>query len=55
MITRITTTTIITTTIMVTTITTTPAAIIQITSMTMGIADDLEAERPELPMTAARR
>jgi hypothetical protein len=37
-----TTTTIITTTIMV-------------TRATMGIADDLEAERPELPMTPVRR
>ncbi len=63
MITRITTmimgtttTIIITTTIMDTPITrtTTPAAIIQITSMIMGGANDLEAERPELPMTALR-
>ena len=46
-----------TTTIMDTPIarTTTPAAIIQITRTTMGIANDLEAERPELPMTAVRR
>jgi hypothetical protein len=35
--------------------TTTPAAIIQITGTTMGVANDLEAERPELPMTAVRR
>jgi hypothetical protein len=35
--------------------TTTPAAVIQITGTTMGIANDLEAERPELPMTAVRR
>lgn len=46
-----------TTTIMDTLIarTTTPAAVIQITGTTMGIANDLEAERPELPMTAVRR
>ena len=47
----------LTTTIMDTLIarTTTPAAVIQITGTTMGIANDLEAERPELPMTAVRR
>ena len=51
MITRI--MTIMTTTITVTMITPTitPAAIIQITSTTMGIANDLEAACPELPMS----
>ena len=55
MITRI--MTIMTTTITVTmiTLTITPAVIIQITGATMGIANDLEAACPELPMRAVRR
>jgi hypothetical protein len=54
MITGPSTTTIMVTTI-TTTLTTTPAAIIQITGTTMGIANDLEADCPELPVTAVRR